>query len=77
MLHALKYHQLTLQAKNYMDLWLDSHQQNKQTNKQTNKQKKYSQWWTWGARAKATVLKPPKQSLWSSTDESYHFSHYI
>ena len=76
-----RYHQLTLQVNNYIDLWFHSHQQNKKTNK--NK-KKYSQRWTvesdqfcWRARAKMTVLKSPKQFLWLSTDEPYHFSHYI
>ena len=29
------------------------------------------------ARAKMTVLKSRKQLLCSSTDELYHFSHYI
>ena len=28
----------------------------------------------WGARAKMTVLKFPKQSLWSSIERPYHFS---
>ena len=54
----IKYHQLTLQANSYIDLWLHIHQQNKQ---QTNKKqtKKYSQWYGvepdqcwWEARAK-------------------------
>ena len=66
----IKYHPLTLQANNYIDLSLHSHQQNKQTRK---KKKKYSQWWAvepdqfcWEARTKMTVLKSRKQSLWSS-----------
>ena len=49
----------------------------------TNK-KKGSQWravdpdqFCWETRAKVTVFKSSKQSLWSSTDESYHCSHYI
>ena len=57
---VIKYHQLSLQANNYIDLWLHSHQQNKRTKKIT---KKYLQWWVvepdqfcWGARAKISVL---------------------
>ena len=57
---VIKYHQLSLQANNYIDLWLHSHQQNKRTKQIT---KKYLQWWVvepdqfcWGARAKISVL---------------------
>ena len=34
---VIKYHQLILQANNYVDLWLHSHQQSKQANKQKQK----------------------------------------
>ena len=60
---VIKYHQLTLEANNHIDLWLHSHQQNKQT----KNRKKYSQWWAvepdqfcWGASARITVLKIPE-----------------
>ena len=33
----IKYHQLTLQSNNYIDLQLHSYQQSKQKNKQTNR----------------------------------------
>ena len=50
-------------------------------NKQT---KTYLHWWMMtpdqfcrGTREKMTVLKSLKQSLWSSTDDLHHLSHYI
>ena len=49
---------------------------NKKTN-QKNIQAIQPDQYCWGARAKMTVLKSSKQSLWSSTDEPYHLSHYI
>ena len=46
--------------------------------------KKYSQLWavksdqfSWESRTKLILIKPSKQSLWSSTDETYDFSHCI
>ena len=71
----------TLQANHYVDLWLHSHQQNKQTNKQIKKKFAVvgveSNQFCWGARANRNVLKSPKDSLWSSIDETYHLSHHI
>ena len=85
---VIKHHELTLQVNSYK--WLvviktSTKKANRQINKQANKQtKKYSQWWAvesdqccWGDRAKMSLLKSPKRSHWSSTDQPYHLSLLI
>ena len=77
---VIKYNQLTVQANNYIDLWLHSHQQNKQTNKHINK-KKYSQWWAveldqfcWGARANLRSSRSGHQLMSPTT--SFHIFNW-